>query len=289
MSNEFGWLDAVNDIDQSTVEVTGPEYPYIQWVNGKPPMKAAGGVVYTGGWFLPEGQVSAHPGDGWTAGELVHDDGTSTEGFFARDITVAVIRMRRRWYVNEAQASFPWNEYDKAQIMGKPSGQAHILSLVRGLEDVGPMALTVKGTVCRAFMGSKQSEGVLGAFNRLVIREANALNAKRNVKAKFPYRAFWLAVGPKRDDKGLPVFDEVGQTQKSLVTLPTAVGLTAKLAAGELAKRFVGPELITTLNRYYSEADAWAIAWDTPAAEPAHNDNNDFVGEPPPLEDDMPF
>lgn len=289
MANEMQWLDAVNDIDQDTVEVTGPEYPYIQWVNGKPPMKPTGGVIYHGGWFLPEGQVSAAPAAPWAAGELVHDDATATEGFSARDITVAVIRMRRRWYVSATQASYPWNEYDQAKAAGKPSGQAHVLCLVRGLEDVGPMVLTVKGTVCRAFMGSRQSEGVLGAFNRLVIREANALNAKRGVTAKFPYRAFWLVVGPKRDDKGGPVFDEVGtKPNSSLVTLPTAIGLDGKLAAGELAKRFVGTELLATLNRCYGEADAWAVAWDKAKVvetEPA----GELDFEQPMNGEDLPF
>lgn len=290
---DTSWLDAAQDVPQNTVEMQGPEYPYIQWVNGKPNLKAAGGVPYTGGFFMPESQVNEEPA-GWEFGELIHDSGDVTLGYFKRDISVVIIRMRRRWLVYDADgAGFPWNDYKSAQTLGRPTGHLQALCLLKDLESMGPFVLTMKGTICRAFTGGRNAEGVLSRFNRLVIREANSLNAKRGVSEKFPYRAFWLDVGPKRDANGEPVFDEVGQRpNSSRVTFPVALGLSDKPEPGDLAKRFVGKDLLLRLNELYTEAEDWATAWDQrsepTAAEPADN------GGPPPPDfdpnaEDLPF
>lgn len=297
-NNSQEWLDAAQTVDQETVEVSGPEYPFIQWVNGKPSLKQAGGVVYTGGWFLPASQASEPP-DGWTPGALVHDNGQETPGYFRRDITVAVIRMRRRWlvYENATSSSYPWDDYKTASTVaarggGKATGHTQALCIVKGLEHLGPVVLTMKGTVSAAFTGSRGKDGVLSRFNNLVIREANNINARRGVPNKFPYRAFWLAVGPKRDDKGNPVFDEVGtRPNSSMVTLPTALGLADKLPAGELAKMFVGKEALAEFTQHYTAAETWANAWNQAmSAEPAEAGGNGYMPEEPPLpEDEMPF
>lgn len=297
----YAWMDVANEIDQETVEITGPQYPYVQWVNGKPPLKPAGGVPWTGGWFMPD-QGNFVEAKGWTAGELTHDDGKATIGFFARDITVAVIRIRRRWlvYQGDQARSFAWDNYKTASDLGKATGHLQTLALIRGLEEHGVFVLTMKGTICRAFTtGGKGGTGVLSEFSRVIVAEANNLNAKRGVSAKFPYRAFWLTVGPVRDEKGNPNYTEVGQKpNSSLVTLPVALHLPEKVQPGDLEKRFVGMELLTTLNNYYREAEEWAKAWDYDGAgQPAGgngNGNGRGVAGPAPTDEtypdeDLPF
>lgn len=287
------WLDAANSVDQDTVETSGPEYPFIQWVNGKPNMKKSGGMAYQGGWFMPSTQLSIDCPEGWAAEELVHDSGSSTAGYYKRDIAVAVIRVRRRWIIyDKTTTSWPWSQYQeaaKATTEGRPSGHLQALSVVKGLESLGPVVLTMKGSISRAFMGSRGDEGVLGRFNRMVIREANSINARRGVLAKFPYRAFWLAVGPQRDGKDQPVFTEVGQKpNSSMVTLPAPLGLDAQLQNGDLAKRFVGRELLEQLNAYYVEADAWATAWNQ--VQVAESEFSPAAPEEPPFDDEnLPF
>ena len=100
--NNDDWLNAAQDVDQSTVDLEGPQYPFAQWVHGKKALKPAGGVIYTGGWFLNDSQgIEADDLPDWTAGELEHQQGDATAGFFIRDLTVAVIRSRRCWRVRD--------------------------------------------------------------------------------------------------------------------------------------------------------------------------------------------
>ena len=259
------WMNAAQEVDQDTVEQVGPEYPFIQWVNGKRALKKAGGVTYTGGWFMPEGQAINEAMTGWEQGELIHDNGESTVGWFKRDVTLATIRMRRCWMAGDAR--YPWDQYDNAVAAGTPKGRLQVLVLVKDWQT--PVMLTLTGTISQAFVGSRRMEGVLTRFNRLIVREANGINAKRGVAAKFPYRAFWLSVGPQRDAAGEPVFTEVGKTQKSTVTLPTALGLKDKPEAGDLAARFVGVDLLRTLNQMYADAEEWAKSWDMAQVQPA--------------------
>ena len=277
------WLDAANDVPQDTVEQVGPEYPFIQWVNGAPSLKRAGGVAYTGGWFMPESQAVSDTMDGWEKGELVHGDGASTPGWFTRDLTVTVIRMRRRWIVDEV--GYPWNQYNRAVIAGRPKGKLQALALVAGW--FTPTVLTMGGTASMAFQGSKRVEGVLTRFNRLVVREANTLNSKRGNSAKFPYRAFWLTVGADRDANGAPKFTTVGQTPNtSQVTFPIALGLKEKPEPADLSELFVGKDTLTALNAMYVEAETWAHAWDAMAPQEAPDEPAPVA---PPNGEDLPF
>ena len=262
------WVDAVEDIDQDTVDTQGPEYPYIQWVNGKRELRPAGGIPYTGGWFMPASQVEAGMLPGWNAGELVHRGGGSTDGFFRRDLTVAIIRNRRCWVINvgDDYQLFPWQKYDGAKRMGKPTGKLQSLVLVKDLEGLGAVILTMKGSTSRAFAPSRRGDSVMNAFHRCVITEANKLVIRKNgkVPGKFPYRAFWLTVGPERNADETPAYTTVGSgTSSSPVTLPTALGLTDRMDKAALGTLFVGRETLEWVNELYRDAEAWATAWDT--------------------------
>jgi hypothetical protein len=263
------WISQVEGIDQSTVEEYGPQYPFLQWVNGKAPEKRAGGVPFTGGWFVQQLQVGRETLEGWTRGTLIHRDGTETDGFFARDITVSLVHHRRRWLsgTNGDTRGFAWNDYDSAKAWGKATGHMHALVIVRGLEDLGPLVLTMKGSVSAAFIGSKAREGVIAAHSRLVVGQANSLTAKAGKKGRWPFRAFWLTVGPQRDATGAPVFSEVGvKPNTSQVTLPVALGLHDGMTGDEIGALFVGASLLEQLNQLYTETDAWAHAWDASTA-----------------------
>lgn len=262
------WVDAVEEIDQDTVDTQGPEYPYIQWVNGKRELKSAGGVVYTGGWFMPASQVEAGTLPGWDAGELVHRSGGSTDGFFRRDLTVAIIRNRHCWVVNvgDDYQLFPWQQYDEAKRAGKPTGKLQSLVLVKDLEGLGAIILTMKGSISRAFAPSRRGDSVMNVFHRCVIAEANKLVIRKNGKApgKFPYRAFWLTVGPERVADGTPTYTTVGSgASSSPVTLPTALDLAEHMDKAALGALFVGRETLEWVNELYRDAEAWATAWDT--------------------------
>jgi hypothetical protein len=274
------WLDTANDIDQSTVDIEQQGYPYIQYVSGNKLLKQLGGVPYTGGWALPCANIDADALPGWTRGELTHGE-SSTDVWFKREITVSMVRSRRAWVVNDGQANryFPWNQYDAAKAAGKPRGKLQMLCYVQGLESYGPFMLTLRGSFARAI-----TETILPAFTKYVLGPANAANAKRGVKSKFPYRAFWLTIGPMHEADGAPHFAEVGaKPNSSLVVLPVAVGLHDKLTMADIGGLFVGRDLLAVATLAYQEADSWATAFDN--AQPV----TEAVASAEPGDEAIPF
>lgn len=280
------WLDAVDDVDQDTVETQGATYPWIQWVNGKPELKQVGGAPYTGGWFASADHFDEMP-EGWTRDELIHRQGNPTEGFFAQTIRVAPIRSRRAWLVTNESGNtdyYPWNQYDNAKAVGKASGKLQVLVALDGALDA-PLILTMRGMVGKAF-----TQDVLGDFQRFVLKPVNALVRKGGKKLKFPWRAFWLTVGCDGLAKGEPVYTTVGRgNDTSKITLPVANHPGEGASAAELRKLFVGQDNLRLFSEWYTDADEWAHAWDeksTAEAAPAADN-----GAVPPLEDDeeIPF
>jgi len=277
------WMDTAADIDQATVETEGSLYPFCQWIYGKPGERRGGGIPYTGGWFIPADQLDGEP-QGWEKGTLDHMDGSATDGFFRRDIEIALVHMRRRWVAtNKATKEtrvFPWDAYDQASEFGRAAGRTHILVYIRGLEECGPFILTMSSSGGKAFVGSRKEEGVIGRFKRMVIAPANSLNKKRGVKALWPYRAFWLQVGPKRKGDGAPEFDTAGQgTDAVQVTVPVLIGAHEKMSEAEIRALFVGRDLLMEMTEQYTATDPWARAWDeiepgSPMESPEHRGDN---------------
>jgi len=278
------FLDAAGDIDQSTLDVQGAQYPYIQWVNGQSALKPVGGVIYTGGWFMPGDQVDGEP-DGWEAGELAHGNNTATAGFFARDIAVAVVRSRRAWFVSLGgnYQQFPWAKFDRAKALGSPRGKLQVLTLVKGLEAFGAIVLTMKGSTSRAFSSSRRGRSVLDSFDAGVVKEADKLVPRRKdgTRPRFARRAFWLTVGPDRDSAGVPVYETVGRgTDTSFVTLPVALGIPVEPTKEALGALFVGYNTLPRVEELYTEGEAWAAAWDAfVQREPEPGNGGEAAGE----------
>lgn len=262
------WLEqGVEAIDQDTVEQSGPAYPFIQWVNGQRQQQRAGGVPFTGGWFA-KGDQFQDDLPGWTKDALIFESGDSIDGFFIRDLTVAVIRSRRCWQVRVGERTqiFPWDQYDLAQAAGKPSGKLQVLVAVKGLKDINPLVLTMKGSTSKAFAPSRTTASVISTFDQKVMSVANA--AVKKTGRRLARYAFWLTVGPERDASGAPIFTQVGSgAASSPVTLPVALGLKAKMTLVDLEPLYVGLENVRLFQEYYTEAEQWAHAYDKMQAQ----------------------
>jgi len=264
---EMDWMaEGLGSIDQDTVEQLGAKFPFIQWVHGSSKNKKLGGLDYTGGWFMQEGQVDeeALRAAGWAPFTLAHKGGEETAGWAMRDLTVSILLMRHCWVVQDGDqaAFFPWDQYDEAKAQGKPRGKTQVLVVVKGLEDVGPVVLTMRGSTGQEFSNARS--GVLADFNRRLIQPANIAAAKRKIKARWAFRAFWLTVGPKRNADGTPAYDTVGTgSESSEVTLPAALGLPEKATEGDVRTAYVGRELLELLNAIQAENADWKAAWDT--------------------------
>lgn len=263
--------NAINTIDQSTVENEGARYPIISFINGSPKMKKGGGVSYEGGWFVAADNAPADMTEyGWTKDSIMTQSGAEIEGFWGRQIEISVINQRRRWMVDGQ--GFPWNAYEEAKAAGNPRGHQQFLVLVKGAEALGPFAITLKGHVGMSFQGARQyaQTGALSVFSKTVIAAANA----KTKPAKWPFRAFWLPVGAQKDAKGQPVFTEVGVAPNaSTVILPVPVGLPEKAALVDLNKYYVGDDLLTVVNQLHTESADWVAQWENKMSSEAGHRN----------------
>lgn len=293
----------VGSIDQESVEGGGPNLPLFQWVYGDRKLKQLGSdkMAYAGGWFINADAVDGGLliANGWTKEIWTHVNGSETEGFYKRQMAVSMIAARQRWEVTDASDNrivFPWSGYDSAKAIGRPTGRTHILCIVKDLEALGPVVLTLKGAAARAFKGSKGSTGVEKRFNDTVIAAANFASAAAGNKGlRWPYRAFWCPIGAERDAAGNPIFTEVGSGKDSThLVLPVALGLPEKKEGVELKRFFVGKALLETVNALYAEYGEWINAWDAAqigaagtveATNGAANGNGTPEQAPPPAVD----
>ena len=279
-------------IDEGSIENNGPSYPVVQWHYGDPKARKAGGMDWQGGWFVKEDAIDASllDANGWEATEWTHDNASVTEGFYRREIAVSVIAQRKRWEVKPASGPtlyFAWKDYNEAAKHGRPSGRLHVLVLVKGLESIGPVVLTLKGAASQAFEGKNGQNGVIPSFVATVITAANrasqaAAKAKGGKAKPWPYRGFWLPVGADRQANGEPNFIEVGQKDKKKVVVPIALGLPAKADQVEPKKYFVGATLLQTVNDLFDSNEDWRKGWDTiaPGTADANNGAAEDAAEP---------
>ena len=184
MTADIKWLAQLgaNEIRTDTIEQETESYPYIQWVNGDAKLKQLGAtaVAYTGGWFTPAEQMPLETLPGWTQGSLTHNDG-ETEGWFKRELRIAMMHWRRCWQtgLGREARNYAWNDYDTAKAEGHPRGRLQLLGIVEGLEDAGPIMLTMKGFTAMAFT---DREGILDAHRQHVLRAAAAMSSKASKK-----------------------------------------------------------------------------------------------------------
>ena len=141
--------------------------------------------------------------------------------------------------------------------------------MIKGLEDAGPFVLTLKGSAAMAFESYRDKDAVLSRFANTVIRAANAASDAAAKKAgnaggkRWPYRAFWLPVGAARDEKGAPIYAEVGKGSNTTnVVLPVALGLPDKPEQVDLKRFYVGGDLLTRVNELYDASSDWRAAWE---------------------------
>jgi hypothetical protein len=248
------------------VERTESEFPTIQWHRGDPKMKKYGGMDFQGGWFIAESQA---PTDltafGWSKVTWTHDNGDETDGFYIRELTVSVIRDRQRWEVfeNNTRSIFAWKDYDSAKAVGRASGRSHTLVLIRGMEELGPFVLTLRGLASVYFFNRKNSpKSALGTFDSIVVKAGNDAVKRSGRKGLMPRRAFWLTVGASRNADGSPLFIEVGSGKDtSTMVVPQALGLPDKAEKVNVAEFFVGRDLLNQASTLWTEANDWANAW----------------------------
>ncbi|MGH2521932.1 MAG: hypothetical protein ACRDH2_05455 [Anaerolineales bacterium] len=253
------FLNDLDVVDESTIELPGPTYPVAQWLNGDPKLAAAGGVAHTGGLILPLKYLDDNltPTAGWTKTTVAFSSGAAEEVLAAQKPRLAVVRTRFRWFVvyNGVTTFYPRPGYVSDAGM---RGHLQALCAVHGFDF--PVMGTFKGKASQEF------ERILREFTQR-LQDGMQRAARDNVQSgylpanrRFPRFAFYMKlaagahvrVGPKGQD--------------SLITPPT-LDLPRELNDDALNKLYVGRERLIELQNLYHEAAEWAAAWDKPGAE----------------------
>lgn len=255
-------------------------FPFIQWVHGTPAMKQVHPVLGTGGFAMPTTQFGAASATGevpdfFTQGTLVHHNGDETPAFLAHSLSIAVIGTRFCWVgTHLGRSAMSSTYFDNAR------GKRQILCLVKGVDTIGPVMITIRGT----------SSGDLGTiirdFRQQIVAPAQAIG-----KRKFPLYAFWMTItaGPRQ---------ERGESKKSFITPPVPGWDRDKL--GDLDSRrdvlrnlYVGSEVIEQAKGLWQTGQDWMKAWSNlRLPQEVQNAATPYVDTPPPpeeYEEEIPF
>ena len=266
--------DMINDVDQNTVEgPQGAQYPIVQWHYPEPKMAKSGGLEGHGGWFISRENIPAELADelpaallanGFSEDEMTLDNGNVIEGFYARDLSMALINNRKRWMADDdgrrVYGPWAWKTYETLVAeYGRAISQENFYVALKGLVEFGPFVVTVKGVSAMALAGTKKVPGVIPQFDATVIKAANDITKGK----RWPRRAFWLTIGASRDKNGKPVYTEFGSgNSTSHLCLPMAVGLPKDAADVDLDQFAVERADFLKIQEMYDDSIDWASEWD---------------------------
>lgn len=254
--NGYAPGDGVTDIDDEGVFVPEERFPLIvrfsgdkkvfdaivaEGKNEKDPKerqrlatKAKTSFAATGFYFIPVEKYIEAGGldlgeaapEGWEPYTVQFGD-KDTPGYAARTISIAVIRMRRiRELKREHKDSgLPkkWAWYSKMSEIqhGKYQTRLQILCLVKGMEDLGPVTVTMKTSAVTAMLGNRRdnesgifnpldsNEGADSFFYKHVLAKALAKARETNKKALVPQNWYWLELTNATDVNGFPFWKKI--------------------------------------------------------------------------------
>lgn len=257
----------IGDIVEAEDPGMGATFPVIQWDNGDPAQKRAGGIGYTGGWFISAEQGIQPPG--FEPYSFVTSEGQEIQGFSARNVTGTIIRYRRSWLSQPSEKGlarrFPWGGFEaakKSAYDGKPRGRAQILFAIDGMDE--PVVLTLSGMAAAAMLSQGKDRGVIPNFKQVVANQATMIARKAGKKITFPLCAFRVTIGPKMLEDGSPFFRKVGQGDKTtMVAQPTWIGAVTSVDQQAITSTyFIGRERFEKVTQQiWKESAEWAEAW----------------------------
>lgn len=253
------FTDDLQYVDQSSVELTGPQYPVAQWVNGDPKLAQAGGVAHLGGLALPTKYVdtAVAPPPGWASALLAFSSGKTEAVLTTPKARLAVIRTRFRWFrMNGSEYVY----YPRADYAEGMRGHVQALCGVAGFDF--PIVVTLKGKASQEF------EKLLREFTTKTQEAAQEIVKPKRNGQRFPRFAFYmrLAAGPHV---------KAGTGNQSSVITPPVLDLPSVISEEYLGKVYVGRERLLAFQQIFHDAAEWADAWGRSGVEVTPDDHDD--------------
>ncbi len=248
-------------VDADAQEAEELRLSRVTWYNGNSKMKAAGGIVYTGGMTARRESL----GDGleiphWTIGSF-DVDGKTIETLENTYPVITVVRHRRRWAKFNGNTCEHWypitGEYrDGYKIQVEAAG------FIKGFDS--PVRFDLKGHASTALLDAMRDH----ATKIVTIANKNAPQGR-----PLPAYAFWLRLKPGKHQM-------VGKGKQSEATLPEL--LTDKeITEAYVRSLYVGKEAMIRSQAFFYELDGWAKEWsDKTASQSSERHHGDAYDVP---------
>jgi len=251
-------------VDETAQEAEELRLPRVTWYNGNTKMKAAGGIVYTGGMTCRRESL----GDDveiphWTIGSF-DADGKTIETLENTYPVIAVVRHRRRWAKFNGNTCEEWypitDEYrDGFKIQVEAAG------FIKGYDS--PVRFDLKGHA---------SSGLLDAMRDHSAKIVSFANKSAPQGKSLPSYAFWLRLKPGKHQM-------VGKGKQSEATLPELL-IDKEIADAYVRSLYVGKEQMLRFQQFFHELDGWSREWSSAGGNSSYSDSAyempEFAGHP---------
>lgn len=234
---DYDW----ESVDPDAQEAEELRLPRVTWYNGNSKMKAAGGIIYTGGMTarresLGENVEIQH----WAIGSF-EAEGKTIETLENANPVILPIRYRRRWAKfdgNTCQHWFPiTGQYEEGYKI-----QVEIAGFIKGHD--APVRFDLRGHASTAILDAMRDH----AAKLVSIANKNAPQGKA-----LPSYAFWLRLKPGKHEM-------VGKGKQSEATLPQLL-LPSEVNADYVRNLYVGRDMLVLSQAFFHELDGWAKEW----------------------------
>jgi hypothetical protein len=307
-------------LESSTSDRGG--FPLIMWLNGDPGAVKMGveALEYVGGWFttewyqhddkitqyIPEGADGASYVEidlapfGWRKDYFCNAAGAQINGWYRRNLEASLICGRERWLIYEEKDGRDvvraFTKYNDAVTHGAPRSNMQVLSIIKGMEALGPVVISLKGYAMMSFKGQRDfmATGVITGLKKYVTDVVAAkLTPPGGKPPHINYRSVWCVAGPRigslqladstefikagKGEEGKmivvqrgdgirmadsPEFIKAGKGEKSkMIVVPSYVGVQYTPETIDLATVYVGDEINAQVNQLFDDNKEWAIAW----------------------------
>jgi hypothetical protein len=222
------------DIDWGLADGTNQDYidvyPRIQWHHGLKQMSKVGGIVFTGGLFVPQDQFPNFAAEGWTEDAFIASSGEEIKGYASQKASLAVIRVKSWWPKDDAGGSL--------------GSRTHFLCCIKGVE--GIFSLQVGGVS----KGQPMTQAFTDHRNQIV---AMVNRSKPQGANNFEPYALWFVVEPGPHDKQVSKGDS---SKSSDVTRPR-LSVPAEINLEYARTLWVGAENYQLFSQIYKDTEPW--------------------------------
>lgn len=248
-------------VDENAQEAEELRLPRVTWYNGNSKMKAAGGIIYTGGMTARRESLGENVEiPNWTLGSF-DAEGKTIETLENTYPVITVIRYRRRWAKFNGNTCEHWypitGEYQDGYKI-----QIEAAGFIKGFDS--PVRFDLRGHASTALLDAMRDHAgkIVSVANR------NAPQGK-----SLPAYAFWLRLKPGKHQM-------VGKGKQSEATLPELL-IDREITDEYVRALYLGKDAMIRSQQFFHELDSWAAEWNGKApASHSHSENDEAYPMP---------